>query len=298
MSSNVRIECPKCEWQPDGKVYWKCSCGHSWNTFETRAKCPACDKQWNTTRCPGCGHSTPHEEWYVKTGMPEKNYTAEQLELRKKKKRFETRLISLGIKNYRVSHLPFLDHTQETFQEPFDVGCRILILSTLAYSVHNLDERLSIASWFKKENIWDKVSNNEREFLYEKTPGKEKLIDISWGIEGAQTLAWAVNVVDTLAEINRESTDDEIEKFYSNIPQLGESTQEFLQRLSYRNLEDIYEENLVNEAATAYFRDTILLEREDETSINRTISFERHRVLNWVRQFMGIKDWDEITTDT
>lgn len=49
---------------------------------------------------------------------------------------------------------------------------------------------------------------------------------------------------------------------------------------------------------TSYFRDLLLSGREDETKINRAISFERHRVLNWLRQFMGMKDWDEITTDS
>lgn len=298
MSSNVKIECPKCDWQPDGQIYWKCSCGHSWNTFETRAKCPACNKQWDTTWCPGCGNSTPHEEWYIDPNITDKDYLPEQLELRKRKKQFESRLISLGIKNYRVSHLEFLDHSKETFQTPFEVGCRALILNGLAYAAHNLDKRISIADWFKREDIWDKVSNNEKEFLYDVTPENEKIVDVSWAIEAALTLAWTLNVVDTLPEIDRESTDDEIGNFLARIPQPGESTKEFLQNLSYRNLEEIYEENLVNEAVTAYLRDITLLEREDETNINRTISFERHRVLNWVRQFMGEKDWDEISTCT
>jgi hypothetical protein len=298
MSNNIKVECPKCEWQPDGKIYWKCSCGHSWNTFETRAKCPACNKQWETTRCPGCGKSTPHEEWYIDESKPGKEYSADQLELRKKKKQFESRLISLGIKNYRVSHLEFLDHTKETFQPPLEVGCRTLILYGLAYAAHNLDERISIADWFKRENIWDKVSNNEKEFLYDVTPENEKIVDVSWAIEAALTLAWTLNVVDTLPEIDRESTDDEIGNFLARIPKPGENTKEFLQNLSYRNLEEIYEENLVNEAVTAYLRDIVLLERKDETNINRMTSFERHRVLNWVRQFMGEKDWDEISTST
>ena len=110
-----------------------------------------------------------------------------------------------------------------------------------------MDERISIADWFKRENIWDKVSNSEKEFFYEKTPEKEKIIDISWAIEAALTLAWVLNVMDTLPEIDRESTDNEIGNFLSRIPQPGVNTKEFLQNLSYRSLEEIYEENLVNE---------------------------------------------------
>lgn len=298
MPNSLKIECPKCEWQPDGKAHWRCSCGHAWNTFETRAKCPACDKQWEATRCPECGNSTPHEQWYLDPGMPDKVYTPYEMELRKKKNQFESRLISLGIKNYRVRHLPFLDHSQETFQEPFDAGSRMLILYALAYSTQNLDERLSIVDWFKRENIWEKVSVNEKDFLYTNVPEEKTLIDISWGIESALTLAWTLSIVETLPEIDQESQDDVFDHFFSSIPEIGTNTKEFLEKLSYRNLEEIYEENLVNEAATSYFRDLLLSGREDETKINRAISFERHRVLNWLRQFMGMKDWDEITTDT
>jgi hypothetical protein len=254
--------------------------------------------QWDTTRCPGCANSTPHEQWYVDPDMPDKVYTPYQMELRKKKKQFESRLISLGIKNYRVSHLEFLDHSQETFQEPYEVGCRMLILYALAYVSQNLDERLSIVDWFKRENIWDKVSDNEKNFLYAHVPEEEKAIDISWGIEGALTLAWVLNIVKTLPEIDQGSQDDVFDHFFSSMPQIGTNTQEFLRHLSFRSLEEIYEENLVNEAATSYFRDILLSGREDETNINRMISFERHRVLNWVRQFLGVKDWDEIGTDT
>lgn len=60
------VQCPKCEWKPDGKPYWECECGHSWNTFDTRGKCPSCGKQWQTTQCHACGKWSPHSRWYTK----------------------------------------------------------------------------------------------------------------------------------------------------------------------------------------------------------------------------------------
>ena len=63
------IQCPKCKWKPDGGAYWSCDtngCGHrSWDTFETRGKCPGCGKQWETTQCPACGEWSPHKDWYT-----------------------------------------------------------------------------------------------------------------------------------------------------------------------------------------------------------------------------------------
>ncbi len=40
--SGPRIRCPLCDWSPRQEDRWSCSCGHSWNTFETGGVCPAC----------------------------------------------------------------------------------------------------------------------------------------------------------------------------------------------------------------------------------------------------------------
>jgi len=35
-----------------------------WNTFETRALCPGCRKQWQMTQCLLCAALSPHDDWY------------------------------------------------------------------------------------------------------------------------------------------------------------------------------------------------------------------------------------------
>ncbi|MGB3182128.1 MAG: hypothetical protein WBB45_12110 [Cyclobacteriaceae bacterium] len=64
----LKIACPKCEWEPDGGPHWTCTCGHTWNTFETYGKCPSCTRVWRDTRCPdsagGCGGWSKHADWY------------------------------------------------------------------------------------------------------------------------------------------------------------------------------------------------------------------------------------------
>lgn len=59
-----RIRCPKCKWQPSKHDRWSCACGHSWNTFDTRGLCPACDAQWRDTACPACHQWSLHDDWY------------------------------------------------------------------------------------------------------------------------------------------------------------------------------------------------------------------------------------------
>src|SRR5688572_17074630 len=65
---DIHIRCPKCKWEPDGKPYWSCTCGHTWDTFSTAGRCPNCGKVWKDTQCietaGGCPAWSPHLDWY------------------------------------------------------------------------------------------------------------------------------------------------------------------------------------------------------------------------------------------
>jgi len=301
---NLRIQCPICEWNPDGEKHWTCSCGHKWNTFKTKGKCPKCKTQWKETSCPGCGKNTPHIDWYkTEEEMNGVKNTVDQ-KLRIKKKKLETRLIDYGIENYSVSHLPYLDHSNETFQTAYDAGCRMMILYTISFAVYNLDERDSIILWFQEENIWDKVSPNEKDFLMDSNPNENTLMTLSWRIESALTLGWSLKKVKTLPRLDNENNESFIEEFQQNIPEIGDSLILFLTELEYRDFNEIYEENLLNELVTTYFRDLMFNGKKDETRIKQFTSFERHQVLNWLRASHEDESkitgelWDETDTST
>ena len=292
------IQCTECEWKPDGEKHWGCSCGHVWNTFETKGKCPKCKTQWEDTRCPGCGKTTPHKDWYKTKEEVQQIEKSGNPVLRAKKKSLESRLINYGIKNHRVSYLPYLDPTKEEFHTTYDAGCRMMIFYAIGYAVQNSEERTSIIDWLKAENIWDKVSEEEKAFLSNNKPTEEELISLSWRIEGALTLAWCLNKVKKLPRLDIDNNEKEIDEFQNNVPAIGDSLTTFLSNLEYRSKDEIYEENLLNELATTYFRDLMFNGKEDETKINRMISFERHKTLNWLRKFMGELDWDHTETST
>lgn len=59
-----RIRCPKCGWEPERESLWMCSCLHTWNTFDTAGRCPACGRRWMDTCCLRCHQWSPHREWY------------------------------------------------------------------------------------------------------------------------------------------------------------------------------------------------------------------------------------------
>lgn len=62
-----RIRCPRCAWEPRHHDRWSChpGCGTSWNTFDTRGRCPGCGRQWLETACLACHRWSPHLDWYA-----------------------------------------------------------------------------------------------------------------------------------------------------------------------------------------------------------------------------------------
>ena len=63
-TSSAKQRCPRCQWTPMPSDIWACTCGHHWNTFKTKGRCPDCDKLWDTTWCQQGKKSSPHAEWY------------------------------------------------------------------------------------------------------------------------------------------------------------------------------------------------------------------------------------------
>jgi len=63
------VACPECGWIPCGQPLWKCDgCGAAFDTFETRARCPRCEKTWEVTLCIACRRTPRHSDWWRKRG--------------------------------------------------------------------------------------------------------------------------------------------------------------------------------------------------------------------------------------
>ncbi len=88
---------------------------------------------------------------------------------------------------------------------------------------------------------------------------------------------------------------EQLEQF---LPVLAEPLGNFTDNQAYRPIEEIFDENLFNELVTGHFRDLSLGLHSYEGPINPAVSYERHRVLNWLRRFSGGENWDETPTDT
>jgi hypothetical protein len=292
----IKIACPKCQWQPDGQPHWKCRCGYRWNTFETKWKCPECGIQWQDTYCPGCGKSSVHDEWYTTYVIREEQPPANIIELKIRKDKVESKLISYGLKDSKITYLPYLDFSPEEFQTPYEVGCRILILWAVSYVAANLNEKYEIANWLKICGLWDRVSEEEKK-LFTEDLSERALMDFSWHLEAVVVLCWAVNLLEVLPDLNTQISDSAVDGLMAKLP-ICENPEIFLSILEYRDKEEIFIENIINEMITWYLRDRMLNKKENESNVNSTISFERHYALNWVRKFSEISEWDETDTST
>jgi len=214
------------------------------------------------------------------------------------KTRLHRQLKERGISTYEVTYLPYLDFDESSFAAAHEVGVRMIILYSCSYVTYHLDQTEKIADWLRQENLWSNVSPEERLLFEGKINDEEKFGAFSWRIESAYTLAWALNLIDALHPPTREVNEEEIADFQKKMPKFGVGLGSYLDDLPLRDKREIFEENIFNELATAYFRDLLFNGKSDTTDINRHVSWERHVVLNWVRRFSGIADWDDTDTST
>jgi len=215
-----------------------------------------------------------------------------------RKIRLEKQLKDRGISDYNIKYLPYLDFDESTFATAYEVGVRMIILYACAYVAYDLDESERIADWLRQEKLWPHVSPEERELFEGRIKDEEKIGRFSWRLESAFTLAWTLNLVDLLHSPTSEVSEEQIAEFRDKMPKLGVKLGSYLDNLSLRDKGEIFEENVFNELATTYFRDLFLNGKTDTTDIDRYVSFERHEVLNWVRRFSEIADWDDTDTST
>lgn len=218
--------------------------------------------------------------------------------LQDRKSRIESKLKKYGIPNSEIKFLPYLQFNPDDFQVPQEVAKRTLILYALAHASNGQMARYKAKRWLKKEALWESMTETEQEFLNTLFPNEEIRTNYSWSIEAALVLNWTINSNESLSQIIEEFSLANTSSTLSSIPSIGSDTQDYISNASYRPLNEIFEENILNELVTSYFRDVYFSKEPDFTQINSGLSFERHKALNWVRQFNGIKAWEYVATDT
>jgi hypothetical protein len=296
-SEKQYILCPNCEWEPYRTAHWQCTCGHEWNTFDTKGQCPRCDQTWEETTCLACGETATHADWYKSAEEYKTLFEGEDKELKVKRKHVRRKLGSYGFRDAGITDLPYLDHTNETYRPVTEAAERMMVLTAVASAAQEPRARKSYLDWLTSIGLEKALSPTERDFLTSRTIDQQTQNALSWNIEAALCLGWCLNLVPKLPGLREEGVEI-FEAFYAKLPAAGQPMGDFMENLSYRNLGEIHEENIVNELITANLRDLYLHGQEPELSFNAGVSHERHRVLNWLRSHAGIEGWDETDTST
>ena len=131
------------------------------------------------------------------------------------------------------------------------------------------------------------LGSSSRRILETEAVSAQQKIDLTWQVEGAQVLAWALKLADL--DHTRGCDDDLV----SRLPAEGEETK-FFEAATLRPLVEIQEQ-----ADLAYRMHWCAVSSRfsgNAGELNESIVRERRRALDWV---YGVdEDWDEIPLDT
>ena len=105
--------------------------------------------------------------WYTTAIEEEEPLPVNYTELKTRKDKVESQLIAYGLKDSKITFLPYLDFFPDELQPPYEVGCRILILWAVSCVATDPDEKPAVMAWLKASNLWDKVSEREKELFTE-----------------------------------------------------------------------------------------------------------------------------------
>lgn len=192
-------------------------------------------------------------------------------------------------------HLPCIESEAETtIRTPKEIAQRVSVLAmTNLVAFSSIDPDVAI-EYLQSYNLWDFVTENEKEFLED--PTDDKKAQETWKCEGIWVLMWALKKVENLdfpdAFCNLENISPED---YPVGP--DKDPNDFINAIT-----SIRSKSEILDADDLYYRynwacvDERINGREIE-GINPGIVYERQYALNWLINYMG-QDWDSISCDT
>jgi hypothetical protein len=192
-----------------------------------------------------------------------------------------------------LNHLPLIeDHTQARFRSTIDVASKAFVLYGIIYVANNAKTSEEMIAYFKKYDLWDHVSPDEREYLEKEEKTMEDNIPYTWRIETLNVLLWALGNFDKL---NFPAAMCDF-RHYRNLPDIEKDPTDWIRNARLRDTEDILNESDLIYRIHWATRDAYLNKRPDPAGLNESIVMERHFALNWLTMYG--EDWDDITTDT
>ena len=201
-------------------------------------------------------------------------------------------LLSKGVNV--IDHLPYLE-PEETFKlrSSSDVAKRIICLVFVTdFALKHADEtywdyinKNSLKSWFTSE---------EWEFINSKSPDTQLNTNMSWRIEGAYLLLWALGKIKKLPFPNESINPDEI---YPHLPSFNNSPLEFIESVSLIEKSDIIDKEDIIYRMHWATRQASMEQEEMPANLEPGVVQEWHHAINWLAYYDEM-DWDDVSTDT
>jgi len=179
-------------------------------------------------------------------------------------------------------------------RQPAEVAWRTLAL----FSVFGLAvgaDREEILRWIAENNLSDKLTPRERQFIKSSSPTKQEIVDASWYSERLVVLLWALGKLDEPPAADQQCDTALLQKL---LPPFADITvRDFVAGALLRGDQELI--------ATAdqllmlhwHARDGKLKARPPSVPVDIEVIQERHHAINWIIGYDGAP-WDEVTTDT
>jgi hypothetical protein len=193
------------------------------------------------------------------------------------------------------SNLPVIEEEQDiVIRNGEAIAKRIIILAYLGVYAEGGDKE-EIISFFKAQQIWNSVSENEQSLFTKNKLTKKDKIKISWGAEAMYLLLWAINKVDSIDlptdQVDTGALLDLLPEFLE--PKL---TNQFITTATVRPTHEILDQSDLIYRMHWAVRQAEIDDMDTPAEIDAGIIEEWHYAINWLTFYA--EDWDEITTDT
>jgi hypothetical protein len=183
------------------------------------------------------------------------------------------------------------DFTNAQFRPAKEIAERCFVLAVIHFVAHG-EVSAEEAREYLADDLWNRASPSEKEFLMNEKPSKQDIIDFSWRIEGLYVLLWSLGKFDELGLPIEMCDMGHIE----DPPDFTGEPEEWIAKATLRNTEEILDQvDLIYRIHWAT-RDAELNGDKTPGNFDPGIVFERHHALNWL--VMTEDEWDDVTTDT
>jgi hypothetical protein len=192
-----------------------------------------------------------------------------------------------------LATLPLIeDGAHAKFRAQDAVARKAVVLYGLIHVANGKKTSDDVIAYFKKYNLWNDVSSEERAYLTKKNRTDEDNNPVTWRIENLNVLLWALGHFERLPF---PTTMCDF-KDYKDLPNLSADPSAWIGKAKLRNKEDILNETDLIYRIHWATTEASLKNKPLPAGLNNDIVMERHFALNWLTMYA--EEWDDITTDT